>query len=78
MARFKAMIDDWRRQGPDGPLFYIVIIIITLLAATLATMETGEASEYPIEVITETGTPYTGPDFSITRKRFRNAYLITE
>jgi len=78
MARFKAMIEDWMRQGPDGPLFYIVIIIIALLAGVIATMEKSEASEYPIEVIGDAGAPYEGTDFSITRDRFRNDYLITE
>ena len=78
MDRIKATMEDWMEQGPNGPLFYIVIIIIALLAGVLATMEKSEASEYPIEVIGDAGAPYEGTDFSITRDRFRNAYLITE
>lgn len=78
MDRIKATMKDWMEQGPNGPLFYIVIIIIALLAGVLATMEKSEASEYPIEVIEDSGAPYEATDFSITRDRFRNAYLITE
>jgi len=78
MDRIKATMKDWVRQGQDGPLFYIVIIIIALLAGVIATMEKSEASEYPIEVIGDAGVPYEGADFSITRDRFRNAYLITK
>ena len=78
MDRIKATMKDWMEQGPNGPLFYIVIIIIALLAGVLATMEKSEASEYPIEVIGDAGAPYEGADFSITRDRFRNAYLITK
>ena len=78
MDRIKATMKDWMEQGPNGPLFYIVIIIIALLAGVLATMEKSEASEYPIEVIGDAGVPYEGADFSITRDRFRNAYLITK
>ena len=78
MDRIKATMKDWMEQGPNGPLFYIVIIIIALLAGVLATMEKSEASEYPIEVIGDAGDPYEGTDFSITRDRFRNAYLITK
>ena len=78
MDRIKATMKDWMEQGPNGPLFYIVIIIIALLVGVLATMEKSEASEYPIEVIGDAGAPYEGADFSITRDRFRNAYLITK